>query len=482
MECLNCHESCSTCKGPNRTDCLECSTNYTALPAPLGSIICKTCEEINVGYYTALNGTCQGKFLIHTIEICGDDINLKMRECDDGNEKDGDGCSSDCRVEEGFVCQSYEGRADVCTDVRAPSAILSIKKENTLAIRFNKTVKAGMNSTLLAQSISVLIKGTERNCDLHWEFQDIFPAGHEFEKLIIRAYPKCHLQGSPQTYIIAFNNVSAITSASGMAMADSRLRVSVLKYAYTSKSEAAFLNSVGESFSSVSWTTLILALGVSAFQNVAIQSLWDFINMLQMLSYLAIISCRIPFNLELFLTEHLEAKNVVVPLNFLPEFASAPLQVFGAFLTNPFNDKFLNCGHQSISFIFNFSDEIVTWVLLLLFYVVLKVVCFCLPKSQYFSYHFSFSFLHKLKNDYGSSMIIRIVIECYLNMVFCAFLNISSILIYGKAELDDEYQAISFAFTCVALVSFNSIIVRIYCVLVEVFLLGRAWERLPEVW
>ena len=40
------------------------------------------------------------------IPSCGNSVLDEGEECDDGNEVDGDGCSSDCRLESGFTCNT----------------------------------------------------------------------------------------------------------------------------------------------------------------------------------------------------------------------------------------------------------------------------------------------------------------------------------------------------------------------------------------
>src|SRR6266705_3083910 len=43
---------------------------------------------------------------------CGDGILIPgdtNEECDDGNKKDGDGCSSTCKVEPGYKCDNQQG-------------------------------------------------------------------------------------------------------------------------------------------------------------------------------------------------------------------------------------------------------------------------------------------------------------------------------------------------------------------------------------
>jgi cysteine-rich repeat protein len=42
-------------------------------------------------------GTCQSP--------CGDGQRFSDEECDDGNRANGDGCSSDCKIEKGFACK-----------------------------------------------------------------------------------------------------------------------------------------------------------------------------------------------------------------------------------------------------------------------------------------------------------------------------------------------------------------------------------------
>ena len=54
--------------------------------------------------------------------VCGDGLWAGWEECDDGNEVDGDGCSSMCVVEEGWTCSFstcgllWPGAAQVCGD------------------------------------------------------------------------------------------------------------------------------------------------------------------------------------------------------------------------------------------------------------------------------------------------------------------------------------------------------------------------------
>src|SRR5262245_64650109 len=45
---------------------------------------------------------------------CGDGALVGFEECDDGNRASGDGCSSVCRLEPGYVCEGKSCKAALC--------------------------------------------------------------------------------------------------------------------------------------------------------------------------------------------------------------------------------------------------------------------------------------------------------------------------------------------------------------------------------
>jgi len=56
--------------------------------------------------------------------MCGDKIRQQNEQCDDGNQEDGDGCSAQCTIEEGFLCSNWPfpgfpcgAYADTCAPV-----------------------------------------------------------------------------------------------------------------------------------------------------------------------------------------------------------------------------------------------------------------------------------------------------------------------------------------------------------------------------
>ena len=87
---------------PCADGCLSCETTYE----------CLTCRE---GFsYNFATKLCD--------EICGDGIRF-VKQCDDGNNDDMDGCAPDCTIEPGWIC--YGGspsQPDSCTS-QTPAAI-----------------------------------------------------------------------------------------------------------------------------------------------------------------------------------------------------------------------------------------------------------------------------------------------------------------------------------------------------------------------
>eukprot|EP01022_Parablepharisma_sp_SALTPOND_P031822 TRINITY_DN817_c0_g1_i8.p5 TRINITY_DN817_c0_g1~~TRINITY_DN817_c0_g1_i8.p5 ORF type:complete len:354 (-),score=14.54 TRINITY_DN817_c0_g1_i8:678-1739(-) len=284
--------------------------------------------------------------------------------------------------------------------------------------------------------MNVTLEGTKEDCEFDWELSSDFSENSSFKKLAILAKPKCSLQESAQMYTVNFNDISLVVDSSNNTLSTSTLKARSKRYVYISEGEKAALESTGTMFDSSGVATFVLMLGISLFQSVAVGSFWAFVNMLQMIAYLPIINCVIPYNLEMFLTEYLTVKKVVFPFQLLPDFKYNPLRYFGAFLTKPFNDKFLITGYDSLSFIFNFSDEILTWVLLAFFYLLLRILDRLIPRSVYlFLYNkHRCSYIHKWREEYEYNAVIRILIECYLNMNFCALLNIWQVVWYSIAE------------------------------------------------
>jgi len=150
-ECLPCDNSCKTCKGLSRNDCIECAKTFFAKQVSSSLVRCISCQEMHPGFFYSIRGVCEGNFknFIQIIEICGDGESLGLVECDDGNNMDGDGCNSKCLIEPGFKCMRNNGNRDVCFDSPPSISSLVIRKENVVIIKFSKNVFTNLASIFL---------------------------------------------------------------------------------------------------------------------------------------------------------------------------------------------------------------------------------------------------------------------------------------------------------------------------------------------
>ena len=57
--------------------------------------------------------------------VCGNGLTEQGEACDDGNDVDGDGCSTSCAREPGFSCEETEGGASVCKPDEEPGYLVS---------------------------------------------------------------------------------------------------------------------------------------------------------------------------------------------------------------------------------------------------------------------------------------------------------------------------------------------------------------------
>lgn len=112
-----------TFKQTNR--CQDCQ-NYCLNCSSLSS--CKQCER----GFDLINGNC--------VEICGDGRKF-TQACDDGNKVDGDGCSSVCTVESGYICQGGSSiSTDICQKIDNSVKSLSIRLEAGYPIYTSKGI------------------------------------------------------------------------------------------------------------------------------------------------------------------------------------------------------------------------------------------------------------------------------------------------------------------------------------------------------
>lgn len=152
--CKECPKECTTCT--SSTNCTNCQKGY------LLDNENKRCLEM----CTKLGFTKKKNTVDECTEICGDGRNMGILECDDGNSKDNDGCSSDCKVEEYYECSGGNTEnADMCIN-RKPLKIASFKYYG------NRTAVLIFENRCTLQKIDSAKKQTARLQDIMMFFVD----------------------------------------------------------------------------------------------------------------------------------------------------------------------------------------------------------------------------------------------------------------------------------------------------------------------
>jgi len=137
--CGICHDSCLTCTGPTDGECTSCKNAAQ-------SLFQGKCYD---GYPCAnkyKNFVKYDKKLHKCVDVCGDGVvfsRLIQGYCDDGNSKNGDGCSSSCRVESNWQCSGgNKTHPDFCMNTLALSVSIEVSAfdPNQISVNFNKDI------------------------------------------------------------------------------------------------------------------------------------------------------------------------------------------------------------------------------------------------------------------------------------------------------------------------------------------------------
>ncbi len=220
-------------------------------------------------------------------------------------------------------------------------------------------------------------------CDISWKLRDSVKNGTAITYLALTLTLGCSLSAGEATFVLRFQHTEYLQDRAGNDLATNMLTAKSEQYVYQSAAEKAALSGSGSAFNGISLATFALAVGMSMFQSTAVGSFWSFVNMLQILSFLPIIDCNIPYNFEVFITQYLTVSQVTIPFNMLPSWMPNPLDYFSGFVTDALNDRYSLCGFAAVNFIYNFGAQIVTWLLLFLFYVLIRALTAIVPKSKY---------------------------------------------------------------------------------------------------
>ena len=105
---------------------------------------------------------------------------MGIKQCDDGNILDGDGCNSKCMIEEGWECEGGSALSkDECIDTIPPSMVIARNKNNSqLTIKFNENVIfTGVTNNVTSEFMDYIqikiIKSDKEEIRVPWDLIEI---------------------------------------------------------------------------------------------------------------------------------------------------------------------------------------------------------------------------------------------------------------------------------------------------------------------
>lgn len=226
------------------------------------------------------------------------------------------------------------------------------------------------------------MSGLNSNCSLNWNIDSKYTMNKAFQNLEFKLDIKCSVKGNEYVNLNITNKL-AISDLYGNYLDRTYFSAKLNKQKYTPEFIKTIVKSTGTAFSIMSILTIAILIVILLIQTIMISSFWSFVNMLQILFYIPVINGIIPTNLESFLTQYLSVIKITIPYKLLPDWFPNPLLWLGAFLTYPLNDKFKELGYNSLSFLYNFYEELTTWVWLAIFYLLLRFLTTRIPENQY---------------------------------------------------------------------------------------------------
>lgn len=351
-------------------------------------------------------------------EICGDGLNFGTYECDDGNTRSGDGCSSRCKIEKSYGCGGGSPKsADRCEEVRGPSFdIQKIMGSNRyIYLQFDKSVKAWQRN-FTKEELYIVINGvsTKNGAPLSFDVSSVVTESLQSKgRLIVEFRPYFSIDKA--TIQVGFKNQSAITDLQGISITNQLSSpYNLEKYTYVDPNADQGAINTASSAQMTSQITLIVNLVLSLFLGKALDKIWLSLNACQIIYLMPLMSIPFPHKLKVYL-KFLEFANMDVNFSGDPFFFK--WLNMDEIIDKPVSYYFQDYDFEQSIFFISYADKMQVWAMVLGAYPVVKIL-------SLFLRHQRFDFIRKIEKGYRYNMIIRMITELYLEMTLHAFMNI----------------------------------------------------------
>ncbi|CAD8181855.1 unnamed protein product [Paramecium octaurelia] len=311
--------------------------------------------------------------------ICGNGIVTDDEECDDQNQLNGDGCSSQCKIEQNYVCRNLQYSFTECSYEKQPSFKLSLinsyHQYQYVSIYFDQMVKK-KSSNLFSTTIQMrLIGPSETSYSLHLipiqePFELVSAAEYQIEILI-----NTTLEQPPILEVILGEQLFNYNDAS-LLNQHKQIQLNIPSYINDQlKQNALQLSSVAK--------YTIISMGGSAviililFGSLLVQ---EMLEILQQQSYLKFINVVFPLNLFIYF----ESSNLVSIQPVLDKIK------FNNILTQFMNDQYLES--QGKLLFYEVNANILSNITTQVFIIIIIII-------TYYSAYVIIIFIRRLNNQ-----------------------------------------------------------------------------------
>ena len=254
---------------------------------------------------------------------------------------------------------------------------------------------------------------------IQWDFTKSFKSNTKFTELALNTTIPFTIQGNNELFTITITNNTIIQDFAGNLLLNTKFQIPAIRYLILTGA----IQIVGNLFVIVGYLGLIITMGLSSFKSST--EFWAFLSTLQILSYLPLLDCVIPSNMKSFFTDYFGVSKSSIPFDSLPGWVPNPLNFLALFKGNPYNERFNELGYKSLSVIYNFSNQIGTWLTAFLTFLVASLASKLFTGSMYFCLLINRGEIAKnLRDGYKFNATLRLILMSFMHMMFCSILNV----------------------------------------------------------
>ncbi|CAK62555.1 unnamed protein product (macronuclear) [Paramecium tetraurelia] len=328
-ECQQCSQSCLTCI-TSQDNCVQC--RFT-----LEDKTCKMCEQ-EFGFQIK-DDKCTA--------ICGDNILVDIEQCDDGNIIDGDGCNSQCQVEEGFICNpTCEIINPIDFMLKSDPKDKYFNNKRYCYLDFNQDVAIYGN---LSSMINLQFNNSQVGYNSN--ITNLNPQSLLIEIQFLTDIENPFLQ-------VEITTPQKIKNQQGAILENNIQKIQLLSYIKQSEGTKSATNSS----SNFAYFIMVFLLSLAGFSFITggLNIFFNLLDSIQMLAYLKYLNIIFPYNLQMYFETFGFAE-----FDFLKEYISVQLTILDfdfKMSENQPDQKFAEEGYSSL-FVINILSVLSVFVI-----------------------------------------------------------------------------------------------------------------------